>query len=63
MIAKRSWRVSRNILLQRIPGDYVLEYEGIYSGKHVVNVFVVDSKPVIYIYYVASMTIPCRVDT
>ena len=26
IIAKRSWKVSRNILLGRIPGDYVLEY-------------------------------------
>ena len=35
--AKRSWKVSRNILLDRIPGDYVLGYQGIDSGKYVVN--------------------------
>ena len=36
-IAKRSWKVIRNISLDRIPGDYVLEYQRIDSGKRVVN--------------------------
>ena len=26
VIEKRGWKVSRNISLERIPGDYVLEY-------------------------------------
>ena len=33
----RSWRVSLNNLLERIPGYCVLEFYGIDSGKHVVN--------------------------